>query len=113
KSIEGGNRAFIGLPALKPDWNYRTMCQQYLDNYDYHLHQFEAHGYKSMIAQDENVGIAYYPDCLGFNRREANHLRIRESRDLHNSMERSCNERHIEMLDYLEKFIHSYPGKET
>ncbi|EYC06325.1 hypothetical protein Y032_0076g1000 [Ancylostoma ceylanicum] len=115
KSIEGGNRALIGLPALKPDWNRRTMCRQYLDNYDYHLHQFEAHGYKSMIAQDENVGIAYYPDCLGFNRSEANHvwrpfqLRMRESRNLHNSMERSCNERHIEMLDYLGKFIHSYP----
>ncbi|KAK6727629.1 hypothetical protein RB195_005365 [Necator americanus] len=25
-------------------------------------------------------------------------------------MERSCNERHIEMLDYMEQFIHSYPG---
>lgn len=88
-----------------------------------------------MIAQDENIGIAYYPGCLGFNRSEANHvwrcrflpvssqlstkrffrpfqLRIKESSSLHNSMEKSCNERHIEMLDYLEKFIHSYPGKE-
>ncbi|RCN53096.1 hypothetical protein ANCCAN_00647 [Ancylostoma caninum] len=116
KSIEGGNRAFIGLPALKPDWNYKVMCQQYLDKYNYHLHQFEAHGYRSMIAQDENIGIAFYPDCLGFNRSEANHvwrpfqLRMKESRDLRNSMEKSCNERHIEMLDYLEKFIHSYPG---
>ncbi|KAE9414286.1 hypothetical protein Angca_000161, partial [Angiostrongylus cantonensis] len=69
-----------------------------------------------MTAQDFDVGMAYYPNCLGFNRTEADHiwrpfeLRIWKSDSLKKSFDESCSERHLEMMDYLEKFMRAYPG---
>ncbi|KAK5980923.1 hypothetical protein GCK32_018015, partial [Trichostrongylus colubriformis] len=69
-----------------------------------------------MVAQDWGRGFVYYPDCLGFKRPEADHmwrgfeLRMGESRTLRRSHIKHCSELHLEMLDYMEKFMRSYPG---
>uniref|UniRef100_A0A0K0DI06 Sulfatase domain-containing protein n=1 Tax=Angiostrongylus cantonensis TaxID=6313 RepID=A0A0K0DI06_ANGCA len=69
-----------------------------------------------MIAQDYGVGIAYYPNCLGFRRSEADHIWrpfdiLRgEGTTFKKSFKDSCSEPHLEMLDYLEKFMNSYTG---
>ncbi|VDM55413.1 unnamed protein product [Angiostrongylus costaricensis] len=70
---------------------------------------------KTMVAQDDSAGFAYYPNCMGFNKTEANHvwrsfdLRRRSSLNLKKSFDDACSERHLEMMDYLEKFMKSYP----
>ncbi|PIO77062.1 hypothetical protein TELCIR_00856 [Teladorsagia circumcincta] len=116
KSIEGGARDLVGLPPLIPDWNDAEICGKYLDQFSYHLKDYKEMGYKTMIAQDFDVGIIYYPNCLGFNRSEADHiwrpfdLRARESKNFTKSLWQSCSEPHLEMMDYMEKFMHSYPG---
>ncbi|VDO66386.1 unnamed protein product [Heligmosomoides polygyrus] len=116
KTIEAASRAFVGLPPLRADWNSTTVCEEYLDKYEYHLHQYMAQGYKAMVAQDGGPGVPYYANCKGFKKPQADHLwrpfqlRIDQSIQLRNSLERSCYERHVDMLEYLEKFIASYPG---
>uniref|UniRef100_A0A7I4YDJ8 DUF229 domain containing protein n=1 Tax=Haemonchus contortus TaxID=6289 RepID=A0A7I4YDJ8_HAECO len=116
KSIEGGNRDLVGLSPLVPDWNDAEICSKYLDEYPYYLQQFKDNGYKTMIAQDYDVGFVYYPDCLGFNRSEADHLwrpfdiRSKESSNFKKSLWDSCSETHTEMLSYMEKFMNSYTG---
>ncbi|ETN86653.1 hypothetical protein NECAME_16211 [Necator americanus] len=74
KSIELVDRSIVGLPPMDPDWDRDKICQEYLDKYDYHLHQFGAHGYKTMIAQDHLAGIVFYPNCSGFKNLEADHV---------------------------------------
>ncbi|PIO63162.1 hypothetical protein TELCIR_15253, partial [Teladorsagia circumcincta] len=37
-------------------------------------------------------------------------LRARESKNFTKSLWQSCSEPHLEMMDYMEKFMHSYPG---
>ncbi|KJH50719.1 hypothetical protein DICVIV_03160 [Dictyocaulus viviparus] len=138
KSIEGGNRDMVGLPPLIPDWEDDKICHEYLDEYPYHLTDFAKMGYKTkntlfivnvpkntlnirmkfptMVAQDYGPGVAYYPHCMGFNKSEADHiwrpfdLRIEESTIFRKSFEDSCSERHLEMLDYLQKFMNAYAG---
>ncbi|ETN74307.1 hypothetical protein NECAME_13051 [Necator americanus] len=69
-----------------------------------------------MTAQDFDVGMIYYPKCLGFSKSESDHvwrpfdLRRGDSTDFKKSLEESCSERHLEMLEYLEKFMYAYPG---
>ncbi|KAK6027640.1 hypothetical protein OSTOST_06328, partial [Ostertagia ostertagi] len=132
KSIEGGSRDLVGLPPLIPDWNDTEKCGEYLDQFSYHLKEYKDMGYKNfrtvckqfergklqtMIAQDYDVGMVYYPDCLGFNRSEADHiwrpfdLRQKESSNFKKSLWQSCSEPHLEMLDYMEKFMNAYPGR--
>ncbi|KAJ1345603.1 hypothetical protein KIN20_000176 [Parelaphostrongylus tenuis] len=71
---------------------------------------------QTMIAQDYSVGIAFYLKCLGFNRSEADHIwrpfdiRKNEGTDFNKSFETSCSEPHLEMMDYLEKFMNAYVG---
>ncbi|VDL73444.1 unnamed protein product [Nippostrongylus brasiliensis] len=48
-----------------------------------------------MVAQDGDGGVAFYPNCKGFERAEADHI---------------WSERHLLMLEYLEQFIASYSG---
>ncbi|KAK6754555.1 hypothetical protein RB195_013509 [Necator americanus] len=116
KSIELVDRSIVGLPPMDPDWDRDKICQEYLDKYDYHLHQFGAHGYKTMIAQDHLAGIVFYPNCSGFKNLEADHvwrpfaLLIQQKEIFQRIFKRSCSQRHIEMLDYLENFIRSYKG---
>ncbi|EYC09350.1 hypothetical protein Y032_0061g3293 [Ancylostoma ceylanicum] len=116
KSIEGGSRDLVGLPPLVPDWNDAEICQDYLDAYSYHLLDYGKEGYKTMIAQDYDVGIVYYPNCSGFRKSEADHIwrpfdiRRAESKNFKKSLEDSCSERHLEMLEFLEKFMHAYHG---
>ncbi|WKX90967.1 hypothetical protein Q1695_009647 [Nippostrongylus brasiliensis] len=74
KSIEGGSRAAVGLPPLIPDWNRTEYCEEYLDKHNYHLHQYKDVGYKTMVAQDGAGGVAFYPNCKGFERAEADHI---------------------------------------
>ncbi|RCN44465.1 hypothetical protein ANCCAN_09532 [Ancylostoma caninum] len=116
KSIEGGSRDLVGLPPLVPDWNDTAICHEYLDGYSYHLLDYRKEGYKTMIAQDYDVGMVYYPNCIGFNKSEADHtwrpfdIRRAESVNFKKGLVESCSERHLEMLEYLEKFMHSYHG---
>ncbi|KHJ91841.1 hypothetical protein OESDEN_08281 [Oesophagostomum dentatum] len=138
KSIEFNDRSLFNLPPLIPDWDYDTICSSYLDNKSYHLDEFKQAGYKTMIAQDAGVGVAFYKKCLGFKRLEADHiwslfwaqaercrqkvcvsiyivcrpfpLRIAKSKSLKRTFENSCSERHLEMLEYLQKFMESYSG---
>ncbi|WKY11169.1 hypothetical protein Q1695_003037 [Nippostrongylus brasiliensis] len=117
KSIIGGNRHLYGLP-YEPDWEERTICSQYLDNYKNHLRHFSDSGYKTMSAQDEGAGVAYHPNCKGYKYPEADHmwrfrpfpLRINDSSIIDKSHKRLCSERHTEMLKYMEMFINSYTG---
>ncbi|RCN41935.1 hypothetical protein ANCCAN_12095 [Ancylostoma caninum] len=37
-------------------------------------------------------------------------LRRKDSKNLQRILDDSCSERHLEMLEYLEKFMHAYPG---
>ncbi|KAK6746107.1 hypothetical protein RB195_012301 [Necator americanus] len=116
KSVEGGSRDLVGLPPLVPDWNDTQICHKFLDNYSYHLWDYAKEGYKTMTAQDFDVGMIYYPKCLGFSKSESDHvwrpfdLRRGDSTDFKKSLEESCSERHLEMLEYLEKFMYAYPG---
>ncbi|PIO75888.1 hypothetical protein TELCIR_02048 [Teladorsagia circumcincta] len=116
KSTEGGSRDLVGLPPLIPDWNDTEKCGEYLDQFSYHLKEYKDMGYKTMIAQDYDVGMVYYPECLGFNRSEADHiwrpfdLRQKESPNFKKSLWQSCSEPHLEMMDYMEKFMNAYPG---
>ncbi|EYC32501.1 hypothetical protein Y032_0003g1616 [Ancylostoma ceylanicum] len=115
KSIEGGSRALVGLPPLVPDWNGTQICHEHLDNYSYYLFDYEKEGYKTMVS-DDGPPIVNHGKCRGFQRREADHqwrpfdLRRKDSNKFKKSFEDSCSERHLEMLDYLEKFMHAYPG---
>ncbi|PIO75890.1 hypothetical protein TELCIR_02050 [Teladorsagia circumcincta] len=114
KSVEPGSRDLVGLPPLIPDWNTTEMCEKYLDGYSYHLKEYSSLGYKTMLAFDYTQGLAYYPNCSGFREREADHIwkpfeiRLLESSRF-NKYKRSCGERHLEMLDYMEKFMKAYP----
>ncbi|KAK6738571.1 hypothetical protein RB195_020589 [Necator americanus] len=114
KSFEGGSRALVGLPPLEPDWNSEEKCGKYLDEYSYYLEEYRMRGYKTMVGQDWSVGVPYYPNCLGFNRPEADHMwrpfevRMIESKILTKNF--NCSERFIELLDYLEKFMNAYQG---
>ncbi|RCN36453.1 hypothetical protein ANCCAN_17653 [Ancylostoma caninum] len=116
KSFEGASRALVGLPPLVPDWNSKEKCGEYLDKYSYYLEEYRKTGYKTMVVQDWSVGIPYYPNCLGFDRPEADHMwrqfeiRMLESKSLMKSHNEHCSERYLEMLDYTEKFMNSYKG---
>ncbi|XGW07772.1 hypothetical protein V3C99_010710 [Haemonchus contortus] len=116
KTEEGGSRDLVGQPPLYFDWDSTKMCKEYLDDLPYELEEYRKLGYKTMVAQDWSAGFAYYPDCLGFNRSEADHmwrafeLRMGESRTLRRSHIWHCSELHLEMMAYMEKFMQSYPG---
>ncbi|KAJ1351290.1 hypothetical protein KIN20_007276 [Parelaphostrongylus tenuis] len=86
----------VGLPPLIPDWDESKICYEYLDEHPYHLFEYSKMGYKTMIAQDYSAGIVFYLNCLGFNRSEADHI---------------WSEPHLEMMDYLEKFMNAYAGE--
>ncbi|KAK6013270.1 hypothetical protein OSTOST_21472, partial [Ostertagia ostertagi] len=45
KSDEGGSRALVGQPPIKPDWDHRKKCKEYLDKYSYDLEEYRLHGY--------------------------------------------------------------------
>ncbi|WKX98683.1 hypothetical protein Q1695_013958 [Nippostrongylus brasiliensis] len=116
RSIEGGSRDLVGLPPLIPDWNNDEICAKVIDDYPYHMFQYGKMGYKTMIAQDYDIGMVFYPKCVGFNRSEADHIwipfdnRRKHSDNFKKSLKDSCSERHLEMLEYLEKFMNAYPG---
>ncbi|KAK6052477.1 hypothetical protein COOONC_10020 [Cooperia oncophora] len=116
KTIEGGSRALVGLPPIKVDLDDYGNCNKYLDKYSYELEEYRLSGYKTMVAQDWDVGFLYYPNCSGLNRSEADHMwrpfdkRMEESSTLKKIRDDHCSEPHVEMLDYFEKFMHSYPG---
>nr|CDJ81263.1 Protein of unknown function DUF229 domain containing protein [Haemonchus contortus] len=116
RTEEGGSRDLVGQPPLYFDWDSTKMCKEYLDDLPYELEEYRKLGYKTMVAQDWSAGFAYYPDCLGFNRSEADHmwrafeLRMGESRTLRRSHIWHCSELHLEMMAYMEKFMQSYPG---
>ncbi|VDL64428.1 unnamed protein product [Nippostrongylus brasiliensis] len=116
RSIEGGSRDLVGLPPLIPDWNNDEICAKVIDDYPYHMFQYSKMGYKTMIAQDYDIGMVFYPKCVGFNRSEADHIwipfdnRRKHSDNFKKSLKDSCSERHLEMLEYLEKFMNAYPG---
>ncbi|KJH42484.1 hypothetical protein DICVIV_11524 [Dictyocaulus viviparus] len=74
KSIEAVNRDTVAAPSSIEDWNEPVICREFLDKYDHHLKQFKFYGYKTMIAQDGGAGIAFYPNCSGFKRTEADHM---------------------------------------
>ncbi|KAE9413230.1 hypothetical protein Angca_001246, partial [Angiostrongylus cantonensis] len=74
KSIEGGSRGVVGLPPLIPDLNNAELCSKYVDNYTYDLWEYAKIGYKTMVAQDFGGGFVYYPNCMGFNKSEADHI---------------------------------------
>ncbi|KHJ91029.1 hypothetical protein OESDEN_09113 [Oesophagostomum dentatum] len=69
-----------------------------------------------MVAHDWCVGIPYYPECMGLKRDEADHMwrpfevRMLESKSLLRSHDQHCSERHLELLEYTEKFMNAYPG---
>ncbi|XGW07771.1 hypothetical protein V3C99_010709 [Haemonchus contortus] len=116
KSIEGGSRAFFGLPPLIPDWNETEICIEYLDKYSYELEEYRQSGYKTMVAQDWDVGFVFYKNCTGFKRPEADHMwrpfdiRMEETYTLRRLYSKYCGEHHLFMLEYMEKFMRSYPG---
>ncbi|VDO64206.1 unnamed protein product [Haemonchus placei] len=142
KSIEGGSRAFFGLPPLIPDWNETEICIEYLDKYSYELEEYRQSGYKArctaeevqwpilqwlaaepplicdftMVAQDWDVGFVFYKNCTGFKRAEADHIwrpfdvRMEETYTLRSLYYKYCGEPHLYMLEYMEKFMRSYPG---
>ncbi|VDO39336.1 unnamed protein product, partial [Haemonchus placei] len=116
RTEEGGSRDLVGQPPLYFDWDSTKMCKEYLDDLPYELEEYRKLGYKTMVAQDWSAGFAYYPNCLGFNRSEADHmwrafeLRMGESRTLRRSHIWHCSELHLEMMAYMEKFMQSYPG---
>ncbi|KAL6736357.1 hypothetical protein Aduo_006720 [Ancylostoma duodenale] len=116
KSFEGASRALVGLPPLVSDWNSEEKCGEYLDKYSYYLEEYRKTGYKTMVVQDWSVGIPYYPNCLGFERPEADHMwrqfeiRMLESKSLMKSHNEHCSERYLEMLEYTQKFMNSYKG---
>ncbi|KJH46530.1 hypothetical protein DICVIV_07398 [Dictyocaulus viviparus] len=109
----------VGLPPLIPDLNNDKICNEYLDGYSYHLTDFAKMGYKTMVAQDYGPSIAYYPNCIGFNKSEADHIwrpfeiRMGESTIFKKAFIDSCSELHIEMLDYLQKFMNAYSDNEV
>ncbi|KAK6031402.1 hypothetical protein OSTOST_02447 [Ostertagia ostertagi] len=74
KSEESGSRAIVGLPRLVADWDRAEKCHEYLDKYSYDLEEYRLSGYKTMVAQDWDVGFVYYQNCTGFNRSEADHM---------------------------------------
>ncbi|XGW07766.1 hypothetical protein V3C99_010706 [Haemonchus contortus] len=116
KSIEGGLRKLVGLPPLIPDWDHTKECYEYLDSHPYYLEEYRKSGYKTMVAVDYEVGVVYYPRCKGFDRSEADHmwrafdLRVKESDHLWRAFNNHCSERHLEMFEFMEKFMNAYKG---
>ncbi|XGW07763.1 hypothetical protein V3C99_010703 [Haemonchus contortus] len=127
KSIESGQRKLVGLPPLIPDWDYTKKCYEYLDSHLYYLEEYRKSCYKTMVAVDYEVGVVYYPSCRGFNRSEADHmwrqllfilnaafaafnLRMKESDHLLRAFNNHCSERHLEMFEFMGKFMNAYTG---
>ncbi|VDL65563.1 unnamed protein product [Nippostrongylus brasiliensis] len=116
RSVQSGIRGLVDLPPIDPDWNDTEICAEPLDDYPFYLFQYAEVGYKTMTAQDYGVGFAFYPNCTGFIRDEADHVWVHFNNRRQNSTDflmnrfRSCSERHLEMLEFLEKFMHAYPG---
>ncbi|VDO88706.1 unnamed protein product [Heligmosomoides polygyrus] len=116
KSVEPGSRALVGEPPLVPDWDNNEKCREYLDEYSYVLEEYRKSGYKTLAANDWDIGFPYYSNCTGFNRPEADHMwrqfenRMRESWALLRSHRHHCGESHLDLLEYMEKFMNSYPG---
>ncbi|WKY10447.1 hypothetical protein Q1695_002644 [Nippostrongylus brasiliensis] len=99
-----------------PDWNVKDICRNYLDKLNYYIHQYGEHGYKTMVANDGDRGIVFYPNCVGFKRPEADHiwrpfdLRRADFSIIRRRHELLCSEPHTEMLNYLQNFVDSYEG---
>lgn len=114
KSVQKVGR--VGRPADPPDWDNEKVCKEWLDKYPYHLNEYKKKGYKTMTAVDYSMGIIYYQVCKGLKRREADHLfrpfdLMSHSKELRATLyESTCGESHLYMLEYLEKFMNSYPG---
>ncbi|CAD6184894.1 unnamed protein product [Caenorhabditis auriculariae] len=117
KQVHDLNRLVYDLPVKKADIpGHEKICYNYLNKEEFIMHFYEDAGYKTFLAEDWARGALLWPNCNGFYYQPTTHFNrpyqilLEESKKIMSERSRTCMEHHIELLDYLGKFIESYKG---
>ncbi|CAJ0582304.1 unnamed protein product, partial [Mesorhabditis spiculigera] len=129
------DRRLYGGGILEPSLD-KDLCSDPLDDRNYVQFDYEDAGYKTMYAQDNYLVTFGYLECVGIQNQLAthymrphqilgmleddmwskrpvrNHTFVNDyllKRYLRNAS--NCQELHTQVLDYMGKFLDSYPGK--